>query len=389
MLFITSEFINCDKSLFPGGLATYTYNICKILQKNGIEPTVFSLGSYTVSEKFDNIDCIIYRNSTFRVKKILFFLTFRIMNRSIARLLDSFMIYLGTRRILNNFDIIHCSNWKHPALFLRKKSNFVLRISSYEKFWDNEPNNFTIDKWLCKKLEGFEIVSYNNIIGPGLFILQTIQRDLNKSAELIPTPFIKPQLEKIPSKEPLKFLYVGTLSYSKGVDLLLDLVDYILNKYDKAEFAVVGKLSNVNVEYTRRRIYDLYAKFNERFEHINYLNKSDLNNLYQKSEILCIPSVYDNFPNVALEAMSNDCIVIASNTSSLETLIISGENGYIVEDRNVEAWGLVIDNIINLKTEEKSMIKFNIKDKLTCYAPEYAGKLLINYYKKIIENNET
>lgn len=380
--------MNNDKSLYPGGLATYTYNVCKILQKNDIEPTVFSLGSNTVSEKLDNIDCIIYRNSTFRIKKILLFISLGFMNRSISRLLDSFMIYLGTRSILKNFDIIHCSNWKHPALFLRKKDNFVLRISSYEKFWDNEPNNFTIDKWLCQKLEKHEIGSYKNIIGPGKFILETIQKDLKKDTELIPTPFINANLNKTSSKQSLKFLYVGTLSYSKGVDLLLELVDYVLSKYEKAEFSLVGKLSGINLECTVNNISGLYSRYNKRFKHINHLNKIDLNKIYQDSEILCIPSLYDNFPNVALEAMSNGCIVIASNTASLETLIISGENGYIVESRNVEAWGRIIDDLIMMTPKEKSTFKFKIKDRLTNFTTENAGTLLINYYKKIAKNND-
>lgn len=388
ILFITSEFLDHSGKLYPGGLATYTYNITKILKKHGIEPTIFTLSSRTDTIEFDSIKCILYRNSTYRVKKILRFLFFGQFDRSFSRLIDALEIYRGTKGILKKYDLVHCSNWKYPGFFLKKKSNFILRISSYEKLWDNQPGIFTVDKWVDQKLEQLEISRYRNIIGPGKYILEMIQNELGKSTEIIPTPFINGNnFISSALKHHRKFLYVGTLSYSKGINLLLELVPVILKKYTDAEFCVVGKLTKADSENITMKFIDFNSKFHNRFKYVHHLDRKDLNRIYQASEIVIIPSVYDNFPNVALEAMANECMVIASNTASLDTLITSGENGFIVQDRDINSWLKLIDIALTMNSEEKMRFKHNMKLSLETFSPDNAGRKLIEYYNQVLKQS--
>ena len=388
VLFITSEFLTDHGKLYPGGLATYTYNISKILQNQGIKPTIFTLGSKTENLKFDSIDCIIFRNSTYRIKKIMHIFFLGCLDRSVSRILESFIIYWGAIKVYKKFDVVHFTNWKYPGLFFPKLRNGVVRISSYEKYMYDCSEKRDLDNWLNQKLEKLEIKKFSYIIGPGKMILDEINLSLNKRCAVIPTPFIPSQnLPKEIVKISMNFLFVGSLSYVKGIDLLFELVNLVLDKYSDAQFCIVGKISIVNSDLILNKINILKERFGSRFGYIGALKRDDLNVLYRKSEIVIIPSVYDNFPNVALEAMANECIVIASNTSSLDTLITAGENGFIVENRTIESWAIIIDSIVQMTPEEKSTIKKRIRDKLSYYEPENAGKLLIDYYNQILSNN--
>jgi glycosyltransferase involved in cell wall biosynthesis len=385
LLFITSEFVTTDKNLYPGGIATYTFNIVRIIQGFDCESTVLCLGSRNETFYFHGIKCVTIRNSTYRLKCLLNVLTFSLFKKSLSRVLDAFVICMSAGKYISSADVVHITNWKYPGLFIPKNRKFILRISSYEKFWDNEPNLTTLDKRLNERLEKKEIKSYNNIIGPGQFIIDVIDSELNTISKFMPTPYVGNILNLDYSlKRPQSILFVGTLGYSKGVDLLLDISDKTLRNFPDSQITIVGKFSNVNVEANMFAISKIKEKYKDRFIHIVNLNREELNVYYSKSEIVCIPSVYDNFPNVALEGMANSCIVVASNTSSLDTLITNDENGYIVDTRNVEDWIKVIQKIFNMNLTKKLKLQSKIPESMRQHSPDDAGKKLVEYYKSII-----
>jgi glycosyltransferase involved in cell wall biosynthesis len=384
VLFITSEFITSEYKLFPGGIATYTFNICSILLERNYVPTVLCLGSQNEIVDFHGINCRIIGNSTYRIKKLLNKLSFGLFNRIINRSTDAIMIYLTYIKIRRRFDIVQVSSWKYPGLFIKPRNNFILRISSLEKYLDNEPNSKSIDKWLDRRLERFEIRKYANIIGPGKFMLNLMDKELGTKSTFMPTPFIMSEVSKVVMKANKSILFVGTLGYNKGIDLILSIANKVLSDCPNSEFTIVGKFSRTNTIKVKKTILELKNKFDDRFLHIENLTRKELNLYYSKSEIVCIPSVYDNFPNVALEGMSNSCIVVASNTSSLDTLIMNGKNGYILDTRNVEDWIRVIHQIFNMNSFEKLILQTKISESLQQHSPDNAGNKLVEYYKSII-----
>ncbi len=384
ILFITSEFITPEYKLYPGGIATYTFNICSALRELDCIPTVLCLGSKNEKFIFQGINCQIIKNPTYKIKKLLVNLSFGLFTRIIIRSIDALMIYLTYFQIKEKFDIVQVSSWKYPGLFIKPRKNFILRISSLEKYLDNEPNFKSIDKWLDQKLERFEIRKYANIIGPGKFMLNLMDNELGTKSSFMPTPFIMPVESNLLLKKNRSILFVGTLGYNKGIDLFLDLANRILGDFSDAEFTIVGKFSRTNILKIKNKIVSLKKNYGDRILHIENLSRQELGAHYSKAEILCIPSVYDNFPNVALEGMSNSCIVVASNTSSLDTLINNGINGFIVESMYLDDWSKVIHEIFLLNYNQKLYLRRNIPDSLKIHCPEIAGQKLLQYYKSII-----
>ena len=53
---------------------------------------------------------------------------------------------------------------------------------------------------------------------------------------------------------------------------------------------------------------------------------------YSSCDVLCIPSVCDNLPNVALEAQACGVPIVCFNTGGLPEIVVNGETGLIVKD---------------------------------------------------------
>ncbi|HTY14007.1 MAG TPA: glycosyltransferase family 4 protein [Candidatus Omnitrophota bacterium] len=90
-------------------------------------------------------------------------------------------------------------------------------------------------------------------------------------------------------------------------------------------------------------------------------------------DIVCVPSIFEPFGMVAVEAMAAGRPVIASNTGGLRDIIEDGATGYLVEPKNPEAIAdklrlLCSDPELRKKlgtaARERARTKFSVKDQL-------------------------
>ncbi|MCL2100085.1 MAG: glycosyltransferase [Fibromonadales bacterium] len=116
-------------------------------------------------------------------------------------------------------------------------------------------------------------------------------------------------------------LYAGRVSNEKGVLELTDIYREAKKKFDKVKLAVVGK--GPAVEQLQRENPD--AIF------INWVEQSKLPIIYSSADILALPSRFDTFSLVVLEALSCGLPVAAYNTKGPKDIIKHDECGFLVE----------------------------------------------------------
>ena len=80
----------------------------------------------------------------------------------------------------------------------------------------------------------------------------------------------------------------------------------------KAELLSLAKEKKLDLEISERVTYE------------------ELGNIYKKYAYFILPSVYEGNPKVLLEAMSNGCIVLASNIDNHNELIKNNKNGILL-----------------------------------------------------------
>lgn len=86
-----------------------------------------------------------------------------------------------------------------------------------------------------------------------------------------------------------------------------------------------------------------------------------IHEVYDQSDIIVVPSLYENFPGVVLEAMSSGKVVIASNVGGIPEVIEHGKNGFLFEKNNptdlMEKIKAVLDGTYDIKQIQENARK--------------------------------
>jgi glycosyltransferase involved in cell wall biosynthesis len=131
-----------------------------------------------------------------------------------------------------------------------------------------------------------------------------------------------------PSTDPVVkpvFVTVGTLTLRKGTPYLLEAMRLVRNVYPDAQLYLVGA---VHDDFKRAR-----KRWEGEFVHIPSVSHPDLAQLLQKSLAFVFPSCEEGFARVLSEAMAAGLPIVATHESGASTVVRTGEQGFIVPQR--------------------------------------------------------
>ena len=126
-------------------------------------------------------------------------------------------------------------------------------------------------------------------------------------------------------------LYVGRSDPLKGIDCLIEAVSLLPDRQDLCVM-IVGENDYAGSDF--KTMLDTlgmrnYVRFAGRIEH------SLLPLYYNAADILAIPSRYESFGLVALEALACGTPVVTTPVGAMESIICPGESGMVVSDFSV------------------------------------------------------
>lgn len=121
-------------------------------------------------------------------------------------------------------------------------------------------------------------------------------------------------------------LFVGRLVAQKGVDLLLWAFGALLRRCPESRLIIAG---DGDLELYLERV-TRYLGFPDRVQFVGWQHGAALVDLYQRAQVVVIPSLYEPFGIVALEAMACGRPIIASRVGGLEEIVTDGVEGYLV-----------------------------------------------------------
>jgi UDP-glucose:(heptosyl)LPS alpha-1,3-glucosyltransferase len=127
------------------------------------------------------------------------------------------------------------------------------------------------------------------------------------------------QLNLDPKK--FHFLFIGNGFERKGLKQLLLALSLLKEDF---HLSVVGKDKNINsfIKFAKKLSLEKKVSF--------FGPRSDVINFYQLSDSLVIPSFYDPFANVTLEALAMGLFVVSSSSNG-GSEVLTKENGTIIE----------------------------------------------------------
>jgi len=125
-------------------------------------------------------------------------------------------------------------------------------------------------------------------------------------------------------------LFVGRLVPQKGVTFLLQALSVVLQRFPDTRLIIAG---DGELDLFLKRIAR-HLGIPHRVSFVDWKTGPDLVELYQQAKLVVVPSCYEPFGIVALEAMACGRPVIASRTGGLVEILHDGVNGFLVEVGN-------------------------------------------------------
>lgn len=143
-------------------------------------------------------------------------------------------------------------------------------------------------------------------------------------------------------------LSVGRLIDLKGTVYLVECLPHILEHYPNTILIIIG--SGPEEERLQERVASLSLK-----EHVTFLgtlNHEDLIPYYQLADVFILPSIFKDGKTealgvVLLEAMASGCPVIGSKVGGIPDIIMDGETGFLVPERDPMALAEKIIKILS------------------------------------------
>jgi D-inositol-3-phosphate glycosyltransferase len=143
-------------------------------------------------------------------------------------------------------------------------------------------------------------------------------------------------------------LYVGRIAPIKGLHTLLDAVARLAAEGGGPRLLVVGGDADDPVDgheiALRRRIDELRLGAVVRF--VGAQPQDALRDFYLAADALVLPSYYESFGMVALEAMACGTPVIASRVGGLTTTVRDGVTGFLVPEGDVVALAARVQHLL-------------------------------------------
>ena len=148
-------------------------------------------------------------------------------------------------------------------------------------------------------------------------------------------------------------LYVGRLVFEKGIQVLINAVPKILSKAN-AKFIIVG--SGYMKEQLLGIVRGMGLEHKVLFQ--GFMDEPSLLRLQKCADVSVVPSLFEPFGIVALEAMAAKSPVVVSDTGGMSEIVDHDKTGVKVYPNNPDslAWGI---NKILLDDKYRDLIKEN------------------------------
>src|SRR5215210_7370238 len=128
-------------------------------------------------------------------------------------------------------------------------------------------------------------------------------------------------------------LLVGRLVYEKGFQFALEALPQIIERLPNTRFVVAG--SGTHEQELRRQADELGLMEHGTF--VGWIGDDVLHSLYRIADVCVVPSIYEPFGLVALEAMASSCPCIVADTGGLREVVPHDEVGLRFQARDPES----------------------------------------------------
>jgi len=176
-------------------------------------------------------------------------------------------------------------------------------------------------------------------------------------------------------------LYVGMVNKEKGLLDLVRALKLLVNKDHKLVLHVAGRTDIEPNYYKQVREESLRGCVETVFH--GFLNRHELDRLYDQAHIFVLPSRYETYGMVIAEAMAHGLPIVATDSGGIPELIESGKSGLLYKAGDIEKLSEYIQQLV-----ESPSLRQNLGENALAKArPLPSWDDLQNAFKSLIQPN--
>ncbi len=275
----------------------------------------------------------------------------------------------------HTYDLVHGHDWlvAHASAALSDllEVPYVTTIHATEhgrhQGWvDKSPQSdiHAIERWMAQRADSV-ITCSHYMRGHVADIYDIDERRLTvipngiDPADLRPVDDLQTLRLQFASPEQRLVLLVGRLVYEKGFQLALDALPDVIDKVGNVRFLVAG--SGTHERELKEQAQRL--GLSEHGVFLGWIGDDALHSLYRIADLCVVPSLYEPFGLVALEAMASGCPCIVADTGGLREVVPAGERvGLRFNGGDAPHLGVMI---------ERLLVDEQLRDRLVTEASEH------------------
>jgi len=387
-----------------GGIATYVYQAARLLKNGGHHVEVFA-GSLERSGTETEDGIIVHRVLESDRQKFPEVITQVFAERHPTVQFDVVEgpeLYAEARKIIQRFPDLPLVVKLHTPMFLIKQINdqqypFTTKFRFYLRdvikrganpisYWYYQPHH---DVECLHTLEADEVVLLTQ--GMADKVVKTWKLDTHKLS-YIPNPYIPSEklLNIRVDTQTNRVTFMGRLEYRKGVIDFAQSIHLILKNHPSTKFRFVGSPGySPNRKLNMRQYLEQYLQaFQKSIEFVNPVPLAEIPRILAETDICVFPSLWENFPNVCLEAMAAARGVVGSHAGGMTEMLNHGKVGRLVPPHSSDKIAHAVNELLQ-QPELRMQLGQAARDRLLAeYSPDQIRPLLEASYQRAITRRQ-
>jgi len=244
------------------------------------------------------------------------------------------------------FDIVHGHDWLVAVacdhLARRFRAPFVVTIHAteygrHQGHVDRHPQSYIhgVERWMANRADRVITCSsymrehVADIFGLDERRVTVIPNGIDPS-ELVPVADLETLRGQFARPDEKLVLLVGRLVYEKGFQIALEAMPRVIERVGGVRFVIAG--SGTAEDDLRRQARELGLDRHGTF--LGWIGDDLLHSLYRIADLCVVPSIYEPFGLVALEAMASGCPCLVADTGGLREVVPSEQVGLRFRSRD-------------------------------------------------------
>jgi glycogen synthase len=339
--------------LIEGGLARHVRKLSEALVIRGVEVHVLTRGHEESPAEEDVAGVVVHRvREPDRPRELGEFVTW--VEHMNADMLAA-GVELGDRF---SFDVVHGHDWlvavagDHLARRFRAPLVMTIHATEYGRHqgWvDKHPQSHIhgVERWMANRAERVVTCSaymrehVADIYGLEEERIAVVPNGIDP-AELVPVADLDELRARFAAPDERLVLLVGRLVYEKGFQLALEALPTLVRRVGNVRFLVAG--SGTHEAELRKQAAELGLDAHGTF--LGWIGDDVLHSLYRIADLTVVPSIYEPFGLVALEAMASDCPCLVADTGGLREVVPNEDVGLRFRSRDPASLAVMAERIL-------------------------------------------